>query len=400
MLRATPTLAAALALALAGAAASRPARAFGEASRQVLIDATFVAVELNDQIVFDLGAFKPGQRLDPTTEATLSALASDASAANASAIGALQGDPLVGTQDGAVALVALSIAASESQRLSDLLAEPGEPKAGKVEKPARLARSLQRAAVVALQGRPTRFRVNGSLERAIGDFWDESGDVLQRYLANGLPDDRGALVEPFSGGPKGHLVEDAALVPGPGMRAKVKKDELELSADGKGPVSAGIDLNVPLGPSYTALVTLKLSPKLSTKQRAGLDGFSAGLQVATDASADPAELFVVEHQTTPDGWVQSFIASKTGVLDTFPHASADPLREITSFAVKDGNVLTIGALLTDASGQTKVEHTNIPVVGDLPVLGLYFRNNDKVKLLADDLIIFSTPHLVNEAGGQ
>jgi Flp pilus assembly secretin CpaC len=76
------------------------------------------------------------------------------------------------------------------------------------------------------------------------------------------------------------------------------------------------------------------------------------------------------------------------------------MREITSFFVKDGNTLTVGALLTDASGQTKIEHANIPVVGDLPVLGLYFRNNDKVKLLADDLIIFAAPHLVNAEGGS
>jgi hypothetical protein len=396
MLRAAPTLAAALAL--AAAAAPSPARAFGEPARQVLIEATLLVVERHDGILSELEPLRSGQRLDPALEASLAAATAQAADAAGDALDLIEADPLADAQDGAAALVLLSIAAGETDALAALLAEEGEPKAGKVAKPARLARSLAVAAVTSLQGRPGRLPLGRGLDREASDYWGEVRDLFPFLLAHGLPADPGALVEPMSGGPKGRLLERASLLPGPGMRAKPKKDELELSADGQGPVSAGLDLNVPLGPGYTALVTLKLPPRLRTRQREALAGVSAGFKVTTDASADPAEAFFVEHQLSPDGWVQSFVASKTQVLETFPHASADPLREITSFVVKDGSTLTLGALLRDGSGETKIERSGIPVLGDVPVLGLFFRNNDKAKLVADDLIVFTTPHLVGDGG--
>lgn len=399
MLRATPRLGLALAWTLAATAAAppAPAGAFGEASRQVLIEATITVAVDHDEVVAGLAGLSKGQRIDPALEATLAAAAGEATTSTNAAIAALQADPLGATQEGSAALVFLSIAGAENARLLDVLGEDGEPKAGKVAAPARSARDLAVAAATALQGRPGRFPLENSLERSVEGYLQELIDLAPFQFEHGLPSPLGALTEPFSGGPAGKLVERAALVPGDGMRVKVKKGELELSPVGDGPVSADLLLNVPLGPAYAAYVTLKLPPKLSAKKQAALDGVAVGLRVATDTSADPSEVFTIEHQLTGEGFIQSVVSSKTGVLQTLPHPSADTGRELVTFFVKNGGTLTAGALLRDEGGETLLTH-GIPVLGDLPVLGLVFRNNEKSKLLADDLIVYATPSLISEVG--
>jgi hypothetical protein len=400
MLRATlRRLGLALGLTLAALAAAPPARAFGESERQVLIEAAIVVATKHDAVLFGLAGFKKGQRIDPATEASLGVPAGEGTTATDAALAALQADALAGSPEGAAALVFLSIASAENARLLDVLGEDGEPKAGKVAAPARAARDLGFAAAIALQGRPSRFPLDNALERSVDHYLGELLDLFPFLAQHGLPDPLGAIAEPWSGGPKGKLVERAALLPGDGMRAKVKKDELELSADGQGPVDADVLLDVPIGPSYAAYFTLKLPSKLSSKARRALEGVSAGLKVATDASADPAEEYVVEHQLSPDGWVQSVVRSKTGDLATFPHPTADTGRELVTFFVKNGASLTAGTLLRDESGETLETHV-VPTVGELPVLGLFFRNNDKAKILADDLIIFATPVVISEVGSK
>ncbi|HEX2485597.1 MAG TPA: hypothetical protein VHQ66_09865 [Myxococcota bacterium] len=391
-------LAAALIFAAAAAAAGLPSpgQAFGEPARQVLIEATLVVAGRHDGIIADLGPFLRNQRIDPATEAALATDVAQAATDGAAALAALQADPLLGTQEGAAALVLLSIAGAENQRLADLLAEDGEPKAGKLAARARSARDLEFAAVNALQGRSSRFPLDGALERSVETFYGEVFDLFPFLAQHGLPTGVDPLFEPFSGGPKGKLVERAAFVPGPDVRAKIKKNELEVSSSGRDPVSGSLVFDVALNDDFAVYMTLKLPPNLSNEARARLNGYSAGLQLASDASANPAELVTIEHFTTPDGFAQSVLATKTGTVATFPHPTADPTRELVTFFVKNDTSVTAGALLRDAGGELLVSD-DVPTLADLPVLSLFFRNSQKVKLLADDLVIYVTPVLISEA---
>jgi hypothetical protein len=373
-----------------------PARAFGESQRQVLIEATLVVANRHDAILGDLGVFQKNERIDPATEAALASDAAQAGTDGAAALAALQADPLLGTQEGAAALVLLSIAGAENQSFVDLLAGDGEPKAGKLAGRARSARDLELAAINALQGRSGRFPLDGAIERSVESFYGEVFELFPFLAQHGLPTGVDPLFEPFSGGPKGKLVERAGFVAGPDVRAKIKKDELEVSSRGRDPVSGSLVFDVALNDNFAVYMTLKLPANLSNEALARLDGYSAGLQLASDASANPAELVTVEHFTTPDGFTQTALATKTGTFATFPHPTADATRELVTFFVKNDTGVTAGALLRDQGAELLVSD-DVPTLSDLPVLSLFFRNSQKVKLLADDLVIYVTPVVISEA---
>jgi|GEM_PF-7110320 len=395
-----PTLPSALAAAVALAAAALPgsARAFGEPERQVLIETVLVGIGHHDELLAGLGPFGPSQRLDAAAEAAADTAAGLAAEATAEVIAGIEGDAaLAQTQDGGAALVMLSLSAAASQALDEVLAESGAPKAGKVGTRAREARGFQVAALSALLGRPTRFPLGERLPRDADAVWGALQAHFPFLLSLSLPADGGVLYEPFGGAPGRLLLERAGLVSGAGLRARVRGGRALLSLEARDPSAAALDLQLALPGSYTALVAFRLPEKLGRKRRDALSGFSAGLKVTSDASPDPAEAVLVEHQTTPDGWAQTFTATKAGVVETFPHGTADAARRITTFVVKDGTTVTVGGVLDDGAGRTLVE-SSIPVLGDLPVLGLFLRGTRRNELVADDLVVYVTPHLVADAG--
>ncbi|MGE4357608.1 MAG: secretin N-terminal domain-containing protein [Candidatus Omnitrophota bacterium] len=62
----------------------------------------------------------------------------------------------------------------------------------------------------------------------------------------------------------------------------------------------------------------------------------------------------------------------------------------TQVMVKDGETLVIGGLITQELRDTK---TGVPILGDIPILGLPFQKRSK-ELKNTELIIFITPHIV------
>ena len=72
----------------------------------------------------------------------------------------------------------------------------------------------------------------------------------------------------------------------------------------------------------------------------------------------------------------------------------DPLKRSakTTVTVRDGDTIAIGGLIqTDDIRSVK----KIPVLGDIPILGLIFRRSS-VDKTDNELMIFITPHLVKE----
>ena len=62
----------------------------------------------------------------------------------------------------------------------------------------------------------------------------------------------------------------------------------------------------------------------------------------------------------------------------------------TQVMVKDGETLVIGGLLKDKTIDIKKK---IPILGDLPILGLAFQKSEK-SVIKTDLLIFLTPHII------
>ncbi len=87
------------------------------------------------------------------------------------------------------------------------------------------------------------------------------------------------------------------------------------------------------------------------------------------------------------------VSSKTGTLTT-SQKNTIPIVETseaeTSLLVQDGATIILGGLIKDEKSK---DHQRIPVLGDLPFVGLLFRSTkDTVK--KTELIFFLTPHII------
>jgi len=67
----------------------------------------------------------------------------------------------------------------------------------------------------------------------------------------------------------------------------------------------------------------------------------------------------------------------------------------TSVVVKDGQTVVIGGLMQERE-ETVMEKT--PILGDIPILNLFFRYKTKAKMKTN-LLVFLTPHIVKESTG-
>lgn len=102
-----------------------------------------------------------------------------------------------------------------------------------------------------------------------------------------------------------------------------------------------------------------------------------------------------------DGFVQMKIrpevSSKTGTLTT-SQKNEVPIVETTEaetvLLVEDGGMVILGGLIKDGSS---LDEQRIPLLGDIPLLGLPFRSTKKT-VKKTELVVFLTPHIVT--GGR
>jgi len=86
----------------------------------------------------------------------------------------------------------------------------------------------------------------------------------------------------------------------------------------------------------------------------------------------------------------SSILSYTGPNNERPIIST---REVTTeVIVRDGQTIAIGGLIKE---QTIDSHTKVPVLGDIPILGLLFKKKSK-EIDTTDLLIFITPRIMRD----
>ena len=64
--------------------------------------------------------------------------------------------------------------------------------------------------------------------------------------------------------------------------------------------------------------------------------------------------------------------------------------KLNNLRVKDGETLVIAGLIKESEKQTV---TKLPVLGDLPLLGVFFRSSTNAKS-KEELVIMVTPHIV------
>jgi hypothetical protein len=368
--------------------------------RQVLIEAAIVAV--GDVQLMQLGVepFDRKDHIDPATEAAQLGLLGQVQADTQALITMIAAQPTFNsTPDAAAALTFAAGALGEMEDVNALLTGPKPAKIGKLEDATQQVLDPLVATLPALQGRPDRFLPGKHLDDEAEPYFDKLDFTLGRLEDNGIPYDPGAFFETFTA--RGKLpaaLERIGIVPDLDVKVELRNGVLALRPVSKTPATGGVRLVQTLPDQFTLFVNFTLPDKLGKRAIDALTGYSMGLAVSSDATASPAQTFVVEHQTSPLGVVQTFTAGATPLgsttLDTFVYATPSLERRLRTFVVKDADSVQLGVLYRE--GDTEVLHkSEVPYLGALPLVSFYFRNGTKkIKAEVDNLLIFVTPYTI------
>jgi len=114
------------------------------------------------------------------------------------------------------------------------------------------------------------------------------------------------------------------------------------------------------------------------------------LRVTPQVNLETGEITMFILPTVKDTTTSTFLVS--GSTSQY---FKDPEERSTKSMVriKDGETVIIGGLLRHETVQTI---TKLPILGDIPLLGAFFRHKDKSKDKERELLIFITPRIINE----
>lgn len=122
----------------------------------------------------------------------------------------------------------------------------------------------------------------------------------------------------------------------------------------------------------------------------------AKLQVSGWEYKDIGIIFDVTPHVNNAGFVTLYIQPKVSEILDFVTVENTSLPRLSNEAVttqvmiKDGDTLVIGGLLKDKDTDTR---RKLPLLGDIPLVGLLFQKIEKTKSKTD-LLIFLTPHII------
>ncbi|RKY34338.1 MAG: hypothetical protein DRP78_06695, partial [Candidatus Omnitrophota bacterium] len=104
----------------------------------------------------------------------------------------------------------------------------------------------------------------------------------------------------------------------------------------------------------------------------------------------------VTPQISGDGYVRLKIhpevSSARRVSEVNNALAIDTTQADTTVLVKDGKTIVLAGLIKDTYSDIVAK---VPVLGDVPILGIFFRNMVKTKI-KKEIIVFITPHILND----
>lgn len=373
----------------------------GLPNRELVLDGTLQSIDYLEDMLAALGYHDPGDRPAPAEVLSLVALVELTRQQTGLVSDAIADDPELGTtEDGEAALELLADGLEQLAGVDLLLDLARAPTVRVLENAIQEALDLHVASLSAVQGHPGRFVAGGRFDDEVEAHWHKLRFQLERLADNGIPFDAAAFFEGFAVRGKASLAAlRLGLDPDDGVKLDFKGNALRLRGASKLALTGGVAATFELPDEFTLFVSYQLPEKLSRKKLAALVDYSAGLYLASEGGPSPAASFFIEHQTTEQGFLQSFVAQSLApqpaqVLETFPHTSASLSRRLRTFAVKDSDSLRLGILYREGD-QEILAARDIPYVGSLPALSLYFRNGTRrTTVEIDNLLIFSQPYNV------
>ena len=131
----------------------------------------------------------------------------------------------------------------------------------------------------------------------------------------------------------------------------------------------------------------------------GSSSGSAQVQRDYEIKDDDGIKVVVTPFISPDGYVTLDIKPEYKTpYDIIPDANGDPIvtllqrrdLDLKGVRIKDGETLVIGGMIQE---QEQKDVTKIPFLGDIPVLGMFFRSTT-TKKTKEEMVIMITPQIV------
>jgi general secretion pathway protein D len=145
--------------------------------------------------------------------------------------------------------------------------------------------------------------------------------------------------------------------------------------------------------STAKIITGDALPILTSIALSGVNGVSQQVQYV-----NVGVTLQIAPRVSGDGWVSSHVfavvSSVTGTSQGYPTISQREAE--TSATVRDGDSFVIGGLTQDETISTK---SKIPLLGDIPLVGLAFRN-ERTTRTKTELYIIVTPHVVHRIGSN
>lgn len=170
------------------------------------------------------------------------------------------------------------------------------------------------------------------------------------------------------------------------IRANVKA----LEARGKAKIWANPRMAVLNGEDAHIFIGQTRFIKVSITTFGGTSEEVRGVNVGVDLSVNPL--------TGGNNEITCRINPKVSNITEIDPVSGLPVlstREVsTSIRVRDGETIIIGGLVHH---QTSVTHRKMPILGDLPLIGQFFRSKDSTST-ESELVVFITPHILDESG--
>jgi len=274
---------------------------------------------------------------------------------------------------------------------------------------------------VMIEARIVEINLNNGFD--MGVQWELANDNVQQNAAGLTQSDQFVGIIDRGGGARvSHQDAFTGNVNGvTGQPALVGADSPAKSGTGvnlAGPLSAGITFGFvknfsAFSATLSALVTQSRAKILSAPKVVTINGQTARIEAVQDirfrtSTVTGTGVVSNSFETVKAGIILSVVPtinaedSITLVINpesSFPTQSSTEAGPIirtrtaqTTVMIKDGDTLVIGGLIDD---QDTKGVTKIPILGDIPILGAFFRSvtNSKIR---NELLVFVTPRIVRE----
>ena len=178
-----------------------------------------------------------------------------------------------------------------------------------------------------------------------------------------------------------------------------------LVTNGKGRILANPKVMVTNGQTSTIDLTSDYIASTTSQLLQG-NGITAGIQKTYNIAKDNGMKIEVTPFISPDGYVSVNLKPNYATIkEQITDPGADGVTKIIgatllqrrnldlkNVRIKDGETLVIGGLIQETEKQTV---SKLPILGDIPVLGTFFRNSQKVTSKGE-LVIMLTPRIITD----